>query len=75
VSYWTPRAEAPITVCNGGGCDRKLDCRRYLERRDLVAHAEQLPERDMWENVRKLDAHGRPIGWEQACRHYLPREG
>lgn len=75
MSYWTPRADAPIAVCSGGGCERKLDCRRYLERRDLVARAEVLPERDMWQTVPKLDASGRRVGWEQACKSFLPREG
>lgn len=76
MSYWEPRTGAPIALCLDEACDQRTDCRRYIERRELKARdSTVLPQDARWQNVPKLDMHGRPIGWEQKCPSFLPREG
>jgi len=70
VSYWTPRADAPIRTCPGGQCERKTDCRRFLEHKwneggekfNLAPYA----------TVKVIE------GWQtvemQFCDEFLPRE-
>lgn len=76
MTYWQPRTSAPMALCRDEACDQRTDCRRYLERRELAAlSAEELPQVARWKLVPKLDSNGRRIGWIQACKSFLPREG
>jgi hypothetical protein len=76
MSYWEPRTNAPIALCEDIACEKHTDCRRWLERRELrERNATELPQSQRWQLVPVLDASGRRIGWEQACTQFLPREG
>lgn len=75
MSYWTPRADAPLALCPDESCERRTDCRRYIERAELRERgAEVLPIWARWKPAPVLDAHGRPVGVRQECRNFLPRE-
>ena len=74
MSYWEPRTGAPMALCLDEACEQRTDCRRYLERRELrERNATELPQRDRWQLVPKLDMHGRRVGWIQACSSFVPR--
>ena len=74
MSYWEPRAAAPIALCLDIACERHTDCRRWLERRELrERNATELPQDARWKLVPKLDGNGRRVGWEQQCKQFLPR--
>lgn len=73
MSYWQPRADAPICVCGGGKCQRKTDCRRFLERK-VNEHATSYPV-PPYREVPKTDETGRPLAEkQQVCEYFMPRE-
>lgn len=72
MSYWSPRDSAPICVCGGGACQRKTDCRRWLERK--TEHAEKYPV-PPYKHQRAIGPDGRPTNETvQVCSEFLPRE-
>jgi hypothetical protein len=72
VSYWTPRTDAPMRVCGGGACERRTDCRRWLERNADPA-SERYPT-PPYRHVRAIDETGRPLNETvQVCEQFLDR--
>lgn len=62
-----------ICTCPGGDCNRKTDCRRFLEHKHNE-WGEKFPL-PRYRDVNRTDSTGRPLReTQQVCEKFLPRE-